>query len=100
MASPEGLLLLENSIRRSVLADSFEETRRLLDQYVSELEQTLRAAPAELSVLQSRSEGLFAWVAQLVLAGREEDIATAAHLRTLAGYREMPGPQSQVCTDA
>ena len=100
MAFPEGLALLEDSIRRSVLADSFEETRQLLGRYVQELERSLRAAPAERSVLQSRAEALFAWVAQLVLASREDDMATASHLRTLAVYRAIPDRQSQVCTDA
>jgi len=97
---PEALSILEDSIRRSVLADCFESTPALLDCYVKEVEGRLQAAPSELHVLHARAMKLFEWVGQLVQVSREEALESAAHLRTLSGYRGVQDSPPHVRTDA
>ena len=100
MALPDTLTLMEDSIRRSVLADSFDETPALLDRYAKELERRLQAAPADLPAFQERARALFEWTSQLVLVSREEALASLRHLRTLSGYQGIQNSRSQVRTDA
>ena len=97
---PDRLAILEDSIRRSVLSDSLEQTPALLDHYVKELNRRLQAAPAELPVLRAQAQALFEWMSQLVLASREEALATVAHLRTLCGYQDAPESPSRVRAEA
>jgi ABC-type transporter Mla subunit MlaD len=100
MVPPDLLNLLEDSVRRSVLADSLEETATLLDDYLKEVERRLRGAPTDLPSLEDRARKLFEWTNQLVLASREETLASVAHLRTLSGYWSVPDVHSHVCTRA
>jgi hypothetical protein len=97
---PEPMSTLESSIRRSVLSDSFEATSTLLDRYVKDVEARLQNSPAEVLVLHARVLKLFEWVGQMVQVTREEDLARAAHLQTLCGYRPAPDFQSQIHADA
>ena len=100
MTLPDPLTVLEDSIRRSVLADSFSETSALLDRYLKELERRLEGAPPDLAVLQARSQRLFEWTNHLVLVSREEALAGMAHLRTLSGYGGDSNSRLQVHADA
>jgi hypothetical protein len=97
---PELLSTLENSVRRSVLADAFEATPALLDRYVREVEARLQDSPAEVHVLQVQALKLFEWVGQMVQVTREEDLARVAHLQMLCGYRAVSDSQPQIHADA
>lgn len=85
---------LEAEIRSSVLAEDFDRSQMLLQQYRDRIEQLVRSADhpqAECASLGARAKGLYGWVRQMTLIGRAKHLSRLQAVRHTSAYSVQGG---------
>jgi len=83
------LTSLDAAIHRAVLADSFTETRALLEQYGAELERVLYERPVrveDVRDLMGHAQALFQWASVMVQTSRAHLATRLANARGVSRY--------------